>query len=87
MTWIALVFCITLCGIVIVSSSWLLLFTEQWCISVVFTVQKTSLSEVKLFGHVSIIMVYSYIFNLFHVVMAVYNEGSGFYFENIQHCK
>ena len=68
-------------------SSRLLLFTEQWCISVLFTVQKTSLSEVKLCGHVSIIMVYSYIFNLFHVVTAVYNEGSGFYFENIQHCK
>jgi len=39
----------------------------------------------KLFVHVSIIMVD--IFNLFHVVTAVYNEGSCFYFENIEHCK
>jgi hypothetical protein len=58
---------------------------KLWCISVVCTVKETSLSEMKLFVHVSIIMVY--IFNLFHVVTAVYNEGSGFYFENIQHCK
>jgi len=49
------------------------------------TVNKTSQSEMKLFVHVSIIMVD--IFNLFHVVTAVYNEGSCFYFENIQHCK
>ena len=48
-----------------------------WCISVVCTVKKTSLSEMKLFVHVSIIMLY--IFNLFHVVTVVYDEGSGFY--------
>ena len=28
-----------------------------------------------------------YIFNLFHVVTAVYNGSSCFYFENLQHCK
>jgi hypothetical protein len=58
---------------------------QLWCISVVFAVQKITLSEIKFFIHVIIVM--AYVFNAFHVVTVVYNGGSCIYFKNVQHCK
>jgi hypothetical protein len=55
------------------------------CVSVVCTVKKISPSEMKVFVHVIIVM--AYVFNLFSAVTFVYNVGSCFYFENVQHCK
>jgi hypothetical protein len=53
--------------------------------SVVCTVKKISSTEMKFFIREIIVM--AYVFNLFHVVTVVYDGGSCFYFENVQHCK
>lgn len=89
MTWIALVFFITLCIVVVVVVVVIVLcagccLTLSSVASLVYKCMCT-VSEMKLFAHVSIIMVY--IFNLFHVLTVVHNGSSCFYFDNIEHCK
>jgi hypothetical protein len=52
-----------------------------WCC--VFCEENIAIRN-EIFYYVIIVMVR--IFRLFHVVTAVYNGGSCFYFENFQHC-
>jgi hypothetical protein len=84
-TWNALVLCIILCVVVLCAGCCITLSSVAALVyNCCVYCEENITVRMKLFVHVSIIMVY--IFNLFHMVTAVYNEGSGFYFEKIQHC-